>query len=126
MKAAITVWGDRLSPLCDSARNVLIVDIDNGKIVRRRSEPFQADTPFQQAVRLSDLEVEVLICGAISEPLANIIEAHGIRIVPFIAGNTNRVLEAHLVGELDSIEFQMPGCGGGHNRRFKTRFRGGR
>ncbi len=126
MKTAITVWGNRLSPLCDSARWVLIVDIDKGRITNRRKEAFQSDSPFHHAVLLANFKVEVLICGAITEPLANTINARSIQIIPFITGTVDQVLDAYARDKLDSPEFRMPGCGGRRNRGFKKRFGGSR
>lgn len=110
MKVALTVWENRISPLFDSARTLLIVDIVDRTETGRYFESFNCEAPFSRAVRMSELKIEVLICGAVSGPFANIIESNDIRIIPFIAGTVDEVLDAYLAGRLGDSEFQMPGC----------------
>jgi len=109
MRVALTVWENRISPLFDSARSLFIVEVENGKVLRKYYEPFNSDVPFSKPAKLSDLGVQVLVCGAVSESLANMVEAQGIRTVPFVAGEVNRVLDAYLKGILSDPDFRMPG-----------------
>jgi len=111
MKVALTVWENRISPLFDCAGRLLIADIVDSVEIRRHFESFHFESPFSRAARLRDLEIEVLICGAVSEPFANTIETSGIRIISFVAGAVDEVLKAYLKGAISSPEFQMPGCG---------------
>jgi len=122
MKVALTVWESRVSPVFDSARMALIAEVENAVVVNRHYEPLGSELPLSRAVKLSELGVMVLICGAISQLFADMVEAHGIRVVPFITGNVNQVLDAYLKGLLHMPSFQMPGCG----MRRRKRFRGGR
>ena len=119
MKVALTVWENRISPLFDSARMLLIVDIVDRMETGRCFESFHCESPFSRAVRLSDLKIEVLICGAVSNLFADVVEARGIRIIPFITGLVDEVLDAYLTGRLDHSEFQMPGCNAGNNKGFR-------
>ena len=116
MKVALTVWENRISPLFDSARMLLIVDIVDRMETGRCFESFHCESPFSRAVRLSDLKIEVLICGAVSDPFANTIEANGIKIIAFVAGAVDEVLKAYLTGELGDSRFRMPGCEAGDDK----------
>ena len=111
MKVALTVWENRISPVFDCAQVLLVVDINERTAAGRRFEPFQYESPFSRAAKLSDLEIEVLICGAVSDSFANMIETYGIRIIPFVAGEVDEVLNAYLTGDISSSKFKMPGCG---------------
>lgn len=122
VKVALTVWENRISPVFDSARMVLVAQIEKGAVVGRHYEPLDYELPLSRVSKLSKLGVRVLICGAISQIFANTIEAHGIRIFPFVAGDVNQVLDAYLKGSLLIPSFQMPGCG----MKRRKRFRGGR
>jgi hypothetical protein len=51
MKVAFTAWEDRISPVFDSARKLLIADIENERIVGRQYEPFNPQPVF----RLGDM-----------------------------------------------------------------------
>ena len=108
MKVAITVWENRISPVFDSARMMLLVDIENGEVTSRCDEALDNEQPLFRADKLSHLGVNVLICGAISKLIASLIENRGIRIIPFIVGDAEKVLDAYLKDLLDAPSFQMP------------------
>ena len=119
MKVALTVWENRISPLFDCARTLLIVDTTDQTAIGRYFEPFHCESPSSRAAKLSDLKVQVLICGAVSDVFANMIEAHGIRIIPFVAGDVDEVIDAYLKGAIFSSKFQMPGCGTERGNGYK-------
>jgi len=119
MKVALTVWENRISPLFDCARMLLIVEAVNRTETSRHFEPFHYESPFSRAVKLSDMKIEVLICGAVSAQFANIIETYGIRIIPFVAGAVEEVLESYLTSGLHDSRFLMPGCKTRHNNGFR-------
>jgi predicted Fe-Mo cluster-binding NifX family protein len=110
MKVALTVWENRISPVFDSTRTLLVADIGNHRVIDQHFEPFDCETPFARAAKLYDLGVRVLICGAVSNLFANPIEAYGIRIIPFVAGAVNEVLDAYLSDTICTTRFRMPGC----------------
>jgi predicted Fe-Mo cluster-binding NifX family protein len=116
MKLALTVWENRISPVFDCAQRLLVVDVKGEMATSKHLEPFRYESPFSRATRLSDLGIKVLICGAVSESFANIIETYGITIIPFIAGSVEDVLDAYLKDELYSAKFRMPGCGSTHDK----------
>jgi len=110
MKTALTIWGNRISPVFDSANTLLIVEIKNQQVCSRCYEPFYPDFPSRLAERLIGLDIEVLICGAISELPANIIESAGVKLIPFITGRADEVLDAYARGVTFVNTFIMPGC----------------
>ena len=120
MKIGITVWKNRISPLFDSAQMLLIAEIENETITDKYYELFHLYLPSSKAIQIYNMGVKVIICGAISYFLANMIEAYGIRIIPFVAGDVNHVLDAYLKGNLPTPNFQMPGCGIRRRRRFRS------
>lgn len=122
MKVALTIWMNQISPVFDSASIVCVVEIENGAVVSRHDELLDDVLPLSRVSKLSKLEVRVLICGAISQFFANMIEAHGIRVIPFVTGDVDQVLDAYIKGLLLMPSFQMPGCGMRHRRHY----RGGR
>ena len=80
MKIAMTVWGERISAVLDCARTLLVAEIVREEVVARRHEIFDARCLDQIVQILARQEVSVLICGAISQEPANIIEAGGIKL----------------------------------------------
>ncbi|THB70946.1 MAG: dinitrogenase iron-molybdenum cofactor biosynthesis domain-containing protein [Desulfobulbaceae bacterium] len=107
MKISMTVWENRVSPVFDSARSLLIAEIMNGCIANRTN--FEVTTCGTLVHKLLTSSVDLLICGAISQEAATLIENAEIEIVAFIAGNQDQILEAYLQNR--SLQpFTMPGC----------------
>lgn len=125
MKVALPVWDGRISPVFDTARNLLVVDSDGSVEAGRAEEALTDGFAPRRAARLADLGVNVLICGAISRPLACMVAAYGIQIVPFVNGDADEVLSSYLSGRLAEpdfpAQFRMPGCRG-RGRRFRGRY----
>lgn len=112
MKVAVTVWEDRISPVFDASRRLLIAEIENTQVTNRSYMIFNPERPSNLAKTLEEFEVPVLICGAVSQIPANIIVSDGITLIPFIAGEVDRVLEVYAKGNSLEPTFVMPGCHG--------------
>ena len=110
MKIAIPVYGDHVSNVFDFAHRLLLVDIGKGKETKRCEIALQNKLLVQRAVQLKSLEVNLLICGAISQELATMVISSGVEILPFVTGNVEDVLAAYTAGQLKKPEFSMPGC----------------
>jgi predicted Fe-Mo cluster-binding NifX family protein len=119
MKIALAVWKNRISPVFDSSRTVLLAHEEKGHITGRRCLALQSETPYDRAVELFELGINVLICGAISKTFSTSIESRGIEIIPFITGEVDGVIESYLAGSLHHCRFSMPGCGPRNRRRFR-------
>ena len=121
MKIALPIWNGRISPVFDTARELLVVEAQDGKEIARSRQALDGSVLPQRAARLAELRVDVLLCGAISRPMAGMLAASGIKVVPFVAGDVEEVVAAYLAGRFPEQRFAMPGCCG---RGF--RFRGSR
>ncbi len=125
MKIAIPIWQDRLSPVFDTAARIVVFEIGQGDPVRQAELPVTGQGLVSRLRVLRDAGVECLLCGAISRGWCRQLEAAGIHVVPFLAGNWERLLEAYRDGSLDSHSYHMPGCrqrrcqrqGGGNGSR---------
>ena len=112
MKAAFSAWNNRIAPVFDVARQVLLVEAESGRIVKETRESLGDDMPAQRALRLAGFGVDTLICGAISRPMQVMVASYGIRVIPFVAGDLHEVIRAWLCGGLKDTLFAMPGCYG--------------
>ncbi len=110
MKLALTVWEDRISPLFDTSQKLLVAEIKNAKFFNRQYKSFQTEIPLKQAGRLRELDVDILICGAISKMPLIMINSYGITLIPFITGKVEEILTAYISETLNRPKFQMPGC----------------
>jgi len=86
-KAAFTVCEDRIVPVFDTTRKILVVDVESGKVVREKEESLDDGLPVPKVFRLSELCVGTLICGAITRSLREIIVANGIQVISFFTGD---------------------------------------
>ena len=114
MKIALTVWGDRISPVFDAATTLLLVDIANGGVRSRQFAPFDPARPSQFAEMLKQMDVSTLVCGAISEGHAHRISIGGVKLMSFVSGQTERILAVLASGKPIIPTFLMPGCGRRH------------
>lgn len=121
MKVALTVWEDRISPVFDSAHILLIAEIKDAEVITRHNKAFKPEMTSHLTEMLINFGIEVVICGAISEIPANIIEASGLTLIPFIAGNVEEVLESYAKGIQIVPTFLMPGCGCNQQQKRKRR-----
>lgn len=117
MQIALAVWNGRISPVFDVSRHLMLFAVEAGKVVSTFEEIFSSDNPFQKVRRLADLNVDVLICGAVSQTVDAMLESNGIERIAFIAGDIDDVINAYLAGTLPNGEMTMPGCGGRRRRR---------
>jgi len=115
-----------VSPVLDEAGTLLIVELEAGREPGRISEPMRREGLLVRAQRIRDLDVKVLICGAVSRPLEAALLAAGIEVIPQTCGDVERVLAAFMDGQLEQGTFLMPGCRGRRRRRSHGDRRGGR
>jgi len=109
MKVAVTIWENRISPVADSAGEVLVLDIEGQKVQELHRERFKNDSLFYRAKKLVDLGVKTFICGAISNFYGGLVEGYGIRLIPFVHGQLDDVLDAFMHKSLPNPEFVMRG-----------------
>jgi predicted Fe-Mo cluster-binding NifX family protein len=128
MRIAIPTWSERVSPVFDEARTVLLVDIEDGRETSRLETAFSEAESADRAAKLAGLGVACLICGAISQELEARVSQAGIEVIPHVCGPVNEVLGAYLRGAVQEPNFAMPGCRRCcRNRRGQGgRWRGGR
>lgn len=118
-KVGIPVWGDGVSTVFDFASRLVVAKVEGTREVHRAEVPLLPGKPTSRARRLVEQGVSVLICGAISRPLAALVSSAGIQIIPFVSGPVDRVLAAYLAGELARGGFLLPGYSPGARRRWR-------
>ncbi len=124
MKIAIPIWEGRVSPVMDTANELLVIEVNDGAEVSRQVERTPRPYGTHLAKFVSDLGVEVVLCGAISRQLESLLERSGIEIIGCIKGNVDEVIMAYLNDTLDSRHFFIPANRVGHGHRRKGRYRG--
>ncbi len=127
MRAAFTIWSDRIAPVFDVAGQAVVVILENGAPLPEEALSLPACSAMAKIASLAEARIDVLICGAISRPACIAAKACGIEVHSFIAGAVREVIEAWLDGRIEDGFFAMPGCGrrkGCHRKRPANAGRG--
>lgn len=116
MRIAIPVWEDKVSPVFDTALKLLVVEITGQREVSRFFYYIDDNDLTQKCHMIRKLDLDTLICGAVSHGFLQMLLASGMEIVQEISGPVEEVLKAYLQGNVFQTKFLMPGCKRGRNR----------
>ena len=119
MKAAFTTWRNRIAPVFDVAREVVLVEADSNAQVTSSLMSLPEGAVEPKVKQLCEKGVSVLVCGAISRCAHELVKAEKIEVFSFVAGDTESVIQAWLQGCLEQKAFAMPGCARGRQRRCR-------
>jgi predicted Fe-Mo cluster-binding NifX family protein len=109
MAIAIAASQDHIATVFDSADSLLIIEAGPERKKRIEALPLGATT-MQVQQRLRELNVNVLLCGAIASFTRQSIEGAGIIVIPFLKGNLADVEAGFFANRLDEPAFYLPGC----------------
>jgi predicted Fe-Mo cluster-binding NifX family protein len=123
LRVGLPVWKGRISPVLDVAERLLVVDVAAGREVSRSVVEVGAGLLPHRVHRLSDLGVDIIVCGAVSRQMANMLTGLGITVYPCMRGEVDNVLASLLRTGSPDPSFFMPGYDG---RAARRRWRGGR
>ena len=127
MRIAIPMFNSRVSPRFDFASRMLIATIDNGEVVERREHSLTNLNPIRRSALLSELGVNVLICGGISDFSVRLLMGNGIEVIPMVAGEVEDVLNLFINDNLNSAIIPIvSGRGYVHHPGRRGRCRGKR
>ncbi|WP_300673568.1 hypothetical protein [Desulfoluna sp.] len=116
MIIALCIWQNRIAPVFDVGTTLLLVELDGDRVMRRVEERVPED-PAGKIHWLVTAGVSELICGAVSRPIRMMLEAGGIVIHDFLAGDAESLLAVRLdTGTIPEM-YRMPGCGRRRRRR---------
>jgi len=119
MRLAVAVWGSEVSPVFDFAHRIIVVQCDEAHEQARYQYELPEESMSSRAERLRELGVNVLICGAISNPLAKMVRGLGIILIPWKCGLIEEVLMAYFLGTLQDPRFSMPGVSNGSTLQIR-------
>lgn len=121
MKIAITVWGNRISPVFDAASTLFVAQIENRMIIKKSYISFNPKQPFDLIKLLKKMQISILICGAISTKPADLIVESDIKLISFVTGNAIKFLDNFARKQTIEKIFMMPGCSKQYCRRYKDK-----
>jgi len=123
MKIAIPIWNGCVSSAFDFSHTLLLVELEGDHEVKRSEISLPAQSVPEKANELKTLGVDVLVCGAISRPLASLVRASGIKLLPYVMGQVDEIVAAYLADRLVQPQFILPGSWPGARRGFRRRCR---
>ena len=109
MRIAVSIWEDKVSPVLDTATRLLIIERGSQREESRFEVYLIQQDISQRCFFIRGLELDVLICGAVSRRFSGMLSASGIQIISGISGPAEDVLEAYIQGNLFQSRFLMPG-----------------
>ena len=116
MKIAIPVWEDKVSPVFDTALKLMVVEIKDRREESRFVYHIDESDLSQKCQRIRKLDLDTLICGAVSHGFLQMLLATGLDVVQEISGPAEDVLKAFIKGNIYQPRFLMPGCKRGLSR----------
>ena len=110
MKIAVTIWGNRVSPVFDAAKQLLLADIQKQTITNKQYLSFDPESIDDLIRLLKKKQVNTLICGAITSRPTELITENGIKLISFVSGEALELIDA--IAKNIDIEkiYMMPGC----------------
>jgi predicted Fe-Mo cluster-binding NifX family protein len=115
MRIAIGACEEEVATVLDAADELTIIEaIPKGKKSEVRMNVGRGNI---LPALLKSLQINVLICGAISQPLESAFLRAGIIVHSFVRGRVDEVMAAFKNGKLEENPFIMPGC------HYRHRFR---
>lgn len=115
-KVAIPIWENRVSPVLDTAACLLVVRLNGQTEQGRDTYSLTGSHVFQRVQYISGMQVNTMLCGALSRPLHMLLIKSGIKVYPWLTGDVAEILEAYKQGKLEFEKYSLPGCGR-HRRR---------
>jgi len=118
MKIGIALYKERVSPVFDTAVAVLKVEIKGEQIISREEINIDYQEPVKRIEKLKENDIQLLICGAVSELFLNLFDVLNLQVCPFVAGDIEEVIKVYMEDKKKlETHFAMPGCCGRRKRR---------
>lgn len=108
MRIGIPIWEDKVSPVLDTALKLQVVEVENQKIASRSLYHLDEHDLNRRCARIRGMDIDIIICGAVSHPFLRMLMASGIDVIREISGTAEEVLETYLQGKLFDSHFIMP------------------
>ncbi|MFH0975170.1 MAG: NifB/NifX family molybdenum-iron cluster-binding protein [Spirochaetota bacterium] len=114
---AVSVYKERVSPLLDVAKKFAIYEIREGKIKQKIVAEIHTDDESQRIDKLKEIGVSVIIGGAVSCFMSEIIHEKGLKLFSWVSGPVDNIIDLYLKNRLYSIIPDMRKCSRVKRRR---------
>jgi predicted Fe-Mo cluster-binding NifX family protein len=101
VSVAIPVFLDRISPRLDCARKLLVLKIDETRLVERSELDISHWLPDEKVVQLRRMGINQLICGGLRIEDRTGLVRYGIQVAAPFYGEVETIIKEYLKGNLD-------------------------
>ena len=108
-RTAIPVFMGRVSPVLDTCTQLGLLEPGRKRKITCQTIPVKGKSIFERADEIKKLGVLVVICGAVSDALYNLLKESNIDLVCGITGDIEEVIDAYHNRTLTQARFRMPG-----------------
>ena len=119
-KIAIAQNEGCISPVLDFAKQLLLIEIDGTEVKKQEAISCAENSGGTLPALLNQECVDIVICGAISRPLLELIQLQSIEVIPYVTGKVSDVIDGFFSKKLLTAQFRMPGCWPGARRGRKN------
>lgn len=117
MRIAVPRWHTRVSPVLDAACTFAVYDTSTGNLGGPEVVTVRDCEALERIRLLSRLNIDVVICGAVSKPLELALLSSGMKVIANRCGEVDEIYHAFLHDGLDRQIFFMPGNYAANNSR---------
>ena len=96
----IPIFGNRISPRLDYAEHFQLLCIENRKIIKQESIKIITNNRLERINRLIKMKPEMIICNGLTERCYIELTKSNIKIIPWIKGEIDEVLNNYFSGYL--------------------------
>ena len=100
MRVAMPRFGEQVAPCFGYAATITIFTIGRGKVIDEVDFCLQSNDILDRFRLLRDQQVGALICGGLEESLEDLLQANDVRVISWVSGRVDALLEKFLRGEL--------------------------
>jgi predicted Fe-Mo cluster-binding NifX family protein len=100
VRVAIPRFGESIAPCFGHSATIAIFTIKRGKAVDQADFRLQSRDMLDRVRLLRDQQVKTLICGGLEDRLQDMLETSGVRVISWVSGRVDDILDCFLRGEL--------------------------
>jgi predicted Fe-Mo cluster-binding NifX family protein len=108
-RVAIPVFESRVSPVLDSCRRIVVVDIEGGCEIRRQEIALEKMSIYERLEVITRWGIRKIICAGVSDVMCKFLAGKNITLISGIAGELEKIIDAYICDCLDDPCFLMPG-----------------
>ena len=111
-RVGIPVFESRVSPVLDSCRRMVVVDIEGECEIRRQEITLEKMSIHERLEVITRWGIRKIICAGVSDVMCKFLAGKNIALVSGIAGELEKIIDAYVSNCLDDPFFLMPGKSG--------------